>query len=669
MWKSNTSSSRTIHKILLILILGMSPFRVFPGPVPFSPQEGGLESVLRDLADYRRGEDDAVLLRLRALIMTMRQTEEGRAACERHLLRLLAGEATPEAKEEACRHLRTLGTADAIPVLEPMLLDASMSDMARYALEKIPDPGVDQALLNALQSTDGAIRLGLISSLGHRRSSRAVPALAGLANGFDTDPDAAGAAVTALGRIAVPEAARVLLQLLRANSPAQDKTAVAGSLLSCAEAASAGGSTELASQIYSTILASESGIRLRGAALRGLISAAASASVRRDQILDVLDDPDPAFHAEAIALVPQAFAAHELTPLLERLSRLPETSQVQLIAVLTSYDSDMTLVALIQALTSPAVEIREAALRALGVRGDASTVRLLVRHAVKSRGSEQEEARTALWNLRGEKVDQAVLEALARETDPLCRAELIRCVGERRIEGGKPVLFALMESAEPEIRIQAIRAVRDMCLPRDIPDLIERLLISPAANEQAELAAVTAAAAHKIGRPYARADLIVRRYQELEGSRSRSLLATVLGKIGDDSSLPVLRGALTDPDGVVREAAARALIEWPTTTARDDVLWIARKYENPTVRVLAVRAAIRMVEIDAFRRPQARVDAMRTILPLVERAEEKIALLGVLSQIACAESLELAESFLDDPAVQDEARTAVDRLRRALDRG
>ncbi|MFA9455112.1 MAG: hypothetical protein ACERK6_14500, partial [Candidatus Aminicenantaceae bacterium] len=130
--------------------------------------------------------------------------------------------------------------------------------------------------------------------------------------------------------------------------------------------------------------------------------------------------------------------------------------------------------------------------------------------------------------------------------------------------------------------------------------------------------------------------------------------------------LRVLRRALEDPNTEVQEAAARALIEWPTATARDDVFKIAEASSNPTLQVLAVRAYVRMVGMERFRRPEAAVTSLEFVLLLVTRPEEKMAILGILPQFSCQEALALAERFLADDSVAKEAQAAVDRLRRSL---
>lgn len=624
-------------------------------------QSQSLEAILQKLAQYRHNQDHDTILELQAYVRTHRQTPAGRLECERLLLGLLQGEATDDGKWEACRQLRSVGADDSVPVLTKMLMREDTSEMARFALEKIPGTAADRALRDALRSSSGRIRLGMISSLGHRGSRQAVADLARIAGG--TDEAAAEAALAALGGIATQDAANSLVRFLGSEDEWL-RISAAGALLRCAETLMAAGEADLAFPFYRQLLGSDISLSTSRAALQGLI--AVSGDGGRDRILDVLRNEDTRMHSAAIGMVPLTFDASDILPLCELLPRLPAPSRIQLISALSGFKNDMVLVTMIQALSSPEPEVRMASLHAVQKQGKASTARLLVRHAARSRGVEQAAARSALWNLKGEAVDDAILAALPEENDPALVRELVRSMGERRITNGKPLLFGSLQHPDPGIRLEAIRALGHLSEPQDLPLLIDQLLMLEGEAEQNELADTLAAAARRISRPYARAGLVTNRLGETESGDDRRVLLMVLGKIGDDSSLRFLRQALEDPDPEIREAASRALIEWPTASARDDVFWLAGNSSQPTLQVLAVRAYVRMVGMDRFRRPEAAVDSLQAVLPLVKRPEEKMAVLSVLPRFPCRAALELAESFLEDAGVEKEAQAAADRLRRSL---
>ena len=104
-------------------------------------------------------------------------------AQEAKLIAVLKSGATQEEKAAACRQLARVATKQSVPALASLLGDEKLSHMARYALETIPDPSVDDALRDALGKLKGRPLLGVIGSLGVRRDAKAVDAIAKLLSG------------------------------------------------------------------------------------------------------------------------------------------------------------------------------------------------------------------------------------------------------------------------------------------------------------------------------------------------------------------------------------------------------------------------------------------------------------------------------------------------------
>ena len=90
------------------------------------------------------------------------------------LIAVVQSDAPHKEKADACRQLGVIGTKDAIAPLAAMLGDEKLSHMARYALEPMPDPAVDDVLRDALARLKGRPLVGVIGSLGVRRDENAV---------------------------------------------------------------------------------------------------------------------------------------------------------------------------------------------------------------------------------------------------------------------------------------------------------------------------------------------------------------------------------------------------------------------------------------------------------------------------------------------------------------
>jgi hypothetical protein len=207
-----------------------------------------------------------------------------------------------------------------------------------------------------------------------------------------------------------------------------------------------------------------------------------------------------------------------------------------------------------------------------------------------------------------------------------------------------------------------------LAAPADLRDLISLVFAVKEEAAREEMEDTVAAVARTIPRESVRAEAVENALAAEKSPPRRADLLRVLGKIGDDSSLGVVRRALHDANPAVADAAVRALTDWPTLTARDDVLAIARTTTNPTYKVLAIRAYVRMIGLEPDLRPQGAVAGLQTILGLSDRPEEKKLVLGMLPRFPCEPGLKLAQSLAADPSVEAEAKLAAERIERSLAR-
>ena len=99
----------------------------------------------------------------------------GLKALEPKILALLSDQsATEAARDFAFRMIRLAGTEASVVVVEPFLTDERWSDAARYAVEPIASPKVDEALRAALPKTEGKLRAGIEASLKRRETKGGV---------------------------------------------------------------------------------------------------------------------------------------------------------------------------------------------------------------------------------------------------------------------------------------------------------------------------------------------------------------------------------------------------------------------------------------------------------------------------------------------------------------
>jgi HEAT repeat protein len=653
---------RSIQKRITFAALLFSAFLGLSMAAPAAPQmapagtsSDTLEAILKDLQSYDFAQGVGALTRLRAYVFSHKDDPRNRRDTETGLVRFIQGSPAPGGLMAACRALRLVGGPDSVPVLAALVLKPETTDAARYALERIPGVEADKALLAALDKSQGAVKRGLISSLGERKSATAVPALNRLAGGKDLA--LAADAVKALGKVGGPEAGRALKAVL-GKAGLQLKLEAASALLFAAE------NNTGSAAIYDQLLAANLPPVMRQAAFKGKIKAAGGGG--NDLILKTLAGKDAVLYSPAIAMVPENFGAGEVGRAADFLSRLPEDARIQLTAVLGGYPADAVGPYLLSAAENPSLDVRLAALRSISRAGDAKSVAFLATKAARASGDEQDAARETLARLKGAEVDAAILAHFSKTSDEAVKAELVRAAGERRIAGAKPALMDMVKTGSPALKAKAAAALRDIAGTADIPDLLGLLLGLEDETARESMQDSVAAVARTNPRELSRAGAVKALLASEKDPKKKADLLRVLGKIGDDTGLAQIRTALSDPSESVVDAAVRALVDWPTPAARDDVYEVARTSLVLNHRVLAIRAFIRMVGLEPYRSPEGAAGDLLRILSLSPRPEEKKLVLAMLVRFPCVTALKTAETLQSDITLAEEAKLAADRIRQAL---
>jgi HEAT repeat protein len=186
---------------------------------------------------------------------------------EQKLIAVLKSDAPLKVKADACRELSLVGTKESVAPLAALLGDEKLSHLARYGLEPIPDPAVDEALRSALSKLKGRPLIGVIGSLGVRRDTKAVGPLAELLK--ETDAGIAQAAARALGRIGGGPAAEALETALgSASASAANQLAFSEGLFRCADELVAQGKTKEARGLCEKLTRSDLPPQVRSSAAR-----------------------------------------------------------------------------------------------------------------------------------------------------------------------------------------------------------------------------------------------------------------------------------------------------------------------------------------------------------------------------------------------------------------
>ena len=441
------------------------------------------------------------------------------------------------------------------------------------------------------------------------------------------------------------------------------KEAAFTAALACAEAMlQAQGATP--ERIINALLAEEPSASIRRAAT--ILTIAASGNNARTALLDILKHGDEVVQEAALAKVRDVFPAGEIGQVTPLLPSLPDGSRIMLLEVLSGYPGDLVRPAILGRLQSALVYERIAALKALEFVGNASVIPSLAETAARSTGEEQTAARSTLGRIKGRDADEAVLAHLDSGASEAVKSELILAVGERRIFGAKSALMTQLSGPSVPLKIQALKVLKLIGTPSDIPGLLDHAAAAKDETERAETENAAAILAGKIANPIGRSDMVRDRLRDEKDPGRKAGLIRILGKIGDDASLPDLRREIAVPETAVRDAAIRAIIDWPTAAPVEDVYDLAKSALNETHRLLALRGFIRMTALGKFRIPEYAVSDLKLAFEMARRPEEKRMVLAALPAFACPAALTLAKSLLNNADLAAEAKASVEAIEKRL---
>jgi type 1 glutamine amidotransferase/HEAT repeat protein len=624
-----------------------------------------LDVLLKDISEYEYDVSQAPLHEIDEYLRNIVYFQEELKQYEEHFISFLQSDATPVGKFHICRKLAQIGTAQSVPVLARMLTNEETSYMARYALESIPVAAADQALRQALKTTTGKIKIGIINSLGRRRDENAVEDLKDLIK--DSDTTTAVAAVAALGQIATPLAAQVLEQELDTTNT-DLKPRVLDAYLKCADRLADQGRKKQSFKMYKQLSAEDAPTPIRIAALRGIIAA------EPDELHEVIDGTltvgDIQMLTAAIALVGEIPEIPNLKNIAAELPNLPTAQQVQLLSALTRRGNIAALPDVINATRSTQESVRIAALKAIGKLGDASNVKTLAQIAATTTGAERDAARQSLYSLRGvplkvaiqvrgQTVNNTILNSIPKAESNV-KVELIRSVGQRNITEGVETLLETAKDPDRNVRTESLKVLRDIAGPKNVPALVELLVTAESETEIRETERALASASRKAANEST--DVVLAKLASVEDVKIRCSLLRILGKIGASKALSVLRDALDDNNEEVQAAAIRGLAEWPTTEPIADLLKVVRSTDNKIHRTLAFRGYVRLIGLDSDRPAKESIEMCKQAMALAENVSEKKMVLSGLANVRTLEAMQMAADYLDDNALQQEAAAAIVRI-------
>ncbi len=549
-----------------------------------------------------------------------------------------------------CSLVLALALTRTVGASTPDLSAGLPSQAARETLQNRPHPAAGQALRDALVTSTGPTRAGILDSLAIRREAESVAAIAPYTR--DADPLVAEAAIAALGKIGGAQAVAAL-RAAQAGMAAAHQATLANSLLTCAEQQRLAGDSAAAYVLFSDIYAGSKDDAVRAGAYRGKILTDQGGPSRL--IAAGLAGNDRGALLASLQLggeLPGDDVTHGLT---DALKSSPPGIQAALIAALVRRQATQAVTAMAALLQSPDPELRMTTREALGILGDAKSIPCMIDGAERASADEQKSICRALCRLRGPEISAALL-ALLPNAAPAQQDILLESMTSRFDVKAGPGLLVLATSAGEELRLKLFKALEFLGDDAQAGELIRLLKAAQSPSECSQLEKTLVAIALRSSKKEALAKPLM---AALDGA-SRALrisLFNVSARLSGSELRQALQAALADSDAAVQDAAVRALSSLDDVAAWTLLATLAKNSPKLTHRVLAYRGCIRLAGAKETS-PQDRLQILREIAPLANRTEEKLLFCASVAGSSSFEHLALLAPLLRDEAVKSVARDA-----------
>jgi HEAT repeat protein len=574
---------------------------------------------------------------------------------------ILQSDASAQQKDQACFRLKRIGTYRAVPALAPLLLNDETSLAARLALEAIPGPEAGEALRAAVEKTDGLRKAGIIDSLGERREVAATATVAKALE--DVDATVVASAAAALGKIATPEAAR-LLSAAEKKIPANVRAVFCDGLLLCADRLVASGMADEARAIYQRLAAPEQPRAVRQAALVGLLKAAGKDKDKL--VLEYLWSADPEARRIAAGHLSELSTAN-LKTLATRMANLPGTVQAGVLEELAARGEKTALPTIIAATKHSQAEVRLAALAALGRIGDAAVTGILLEKMLADgvdqvAQAEATLARRSLVQLKDPVADGHILAAMEKSRTPEHRALLIDVLYDRQAKAAIPLFLVEAAGADREVRTRAIMALGRLAGPAEVPAMLALMLTTAKGPDRDNVEKAIVAVCQRIADPHQRTAVVWNAFNKASEAERLELLP-LLGRLGGGEQLrEAIRAAMASGEPATREAGVRALCNWPDATVADELFELAQNAPVENHRLWALRAFARVVVLPSDTPPATKLAKLKQAMQLATRDEERGLIIERAAAVRTVESLRFVVPYLEQSALAEKACKTVVEL-------
>ena len=609
--------------------------------------------LLTDVTNYEIGQDRTKLTEFNELVVEASESESQSKIVEESIIQFLTTDATWASKQFVCRELSVIGSEKAVSVLTEMLSNEQTSDMARYALERIPDDKVDEALIQSLDSENKNIKIGIINTLGVRECRKAASKIAELIK--SEDQDIAIAAATALGSIKGDESIKYLTDEFN-NPSIEIQNAVYNSYLLCVDEYAVTNPQE-ANIMYRELFQKDVTVPVQQAAFVGYINTSQNKGeviynsiIRQDEVLKYI----------AISKIRELPTNYDITKFAKLLPKLSDENQIQLLSVMEDRAEIDSKEYVLDALNSKETLVRIASLKVLSNLGDGSDVLTIAAIASRSNGDEKRAARECLDLMSNKDVNKVIAASISKADDNL-KLELIRTTSERGAISSFEIILENTKSKNRKIRTSSYLALAEITTEKTLPILINNLYNLSFENdrkrmEKTILKVLTKYQSEEI------TNILLSHIANYESVENKASSLKLLGYTNNKEALKALRKNINSDNDKIKIAAIEGISSWSSPEPLYDLLEVTENAKNNRVKQPALEGFINFIDMDQNLSDTVKIKLYKKALNYTSTVNEKNLVLDGIGHIENFESLPILKQYYNDPSVKKTVEDGINRV-------
>ncbi len=321
-----------------------------------------------------------------------------------------------------------------------------------------------------------------------------------------------------------------------------------------------------------------------------------------------------------------------------------ENRRIEIIELLANLATEETLPYLINELSADSLQVRAASLSAILSFKNIKVINssnYLERNLSRL---ELDVLKTSLMEME-ESAIKNILQSFNNYSSPV-KIVLVKIIAEKGFGDYNPLLLYQLDNDDHELQLAAIKTLGKSGSENDLKNLANILITTDDKSKMnALISAIININSRSINQKKS-VNYLVDSYKD-SSPENKIKLMKLFSRISHDKFLILLQQEIKNADIKLREAALRTLYKWQHENALDLLIEFALEHEDDTHRILAIRAAIRILNQNRISDPFA-LDYYRKIMSATFRVQEKRLVFAGLANIESNSSLQYLSEYFND---------------------